>query len=104
MEKDFKIKDIKELIDKKGYCIASDKITVDGNKVGYMYREEPDNESDSGWRFFDGTEDREYTTNPENFDIYDLNTICNYDASIIPYLDEEVGSKFTKDENGEFIR
>lgn len=26
----------------------SDKITVEGNKVGYMYREEPSNEIDSG--------------------------------------------------------
>lgn len=33
-------------------CIVSDKITKDGYKVGYMYREEPkENKPDSGWVF-----------------------------------------------------
>ena len=34
---------------------------------------------DSGWRFLAGSEDDEYTDNPENIGIFDLNTICNYD-------------------------
>ena len=59
MGKSFLIKeeDIKQLIELKGSCIASDKITVDGQKVGYMYRENPSNDTDSGWRFFAGNED-----------------------------------------------
>lgn len=40
-----------DLVAKMGYCLASDKITVDGLPVGYMYREEPEEEDDSGWRF-----------------------------------------------------
>ena len=99
--KNFKIKseDIKQLIDIKGACIASDKITVDGFKVGYMYRENPSNDLDTGWRFFEGNEDEEYTNNPSNFQIYELNTICNYDESIIPYLNSEIGSSYEKIEN-----
>ena len=61
-----------------------------------MYRENPSNESDSGWRFFAGNEDEEYTNNPDNFSIFDLNTICNYDRTIIPYLESEIGSSFEK--------
>ena len=34
--------EIKILTDMKGGCIASDRITVDGQKVGYAYREDPD--------------------------------------------------------------
>lgn len=94
----FKLKkeDIKKIVNINGSCIASNKITVDGEKIGYMYREEPSNEVDTGWRFFSGSEDEEYTNNPNNFNIFELNTICNYDESIIPYLDSNIGTSFEK--------
>lgn len=50
-----------DLVPQMGGCFATDKITVEGLKVGYMYREEPDDESDSGWRFFSGTETQPLT-------------------------------------------
>ena len=100
--KNFKIKkeDIKRLIDVSGECIATDKITVEGSKIGYMYREEPSNEYDTGWRFFAGDEDEEYTNNSENFEVYDLNTICNYDEDIISYLTKSIGTKLERDGEG----
>ncbi len=103
--KEFKLKEneIKELTTVKGGCIASDRITVDGHKVGYMYREKPTNETDSGWRFFSGDEADEYTNNPDNFSMFQLNTICNYDTDIIPYLEKAVGTKLARDVNGTFI-
>ena len=103
--KEYKLKreEIIKLIELKGSCIASNKITIDGLQIGYMYRENPSNESDSGWRFFAGNEDEAYTSNADNFDIFDLNTICNYDRTIIPYLASEIGSSFEKI-NGEFKR
>ena len=100
--KNFRIKkeDIKRLIDVSGECIATDKITVEGSKIGYMYREEPSNEYDTGWRFFAGDEDEEYTNNSENFEVYDLNTICNYDEDIISYLTKPIGTKLERDGEG----
>jgi hypothetical protein len=74
-----------------GGCVATDKITVDGEVVDYMYREESGYEMDSGWRFFSGTEDQDYVDNAANSAIYDVNTIANYDRAIIPYLDLPVG-------------
>ena len=99
--KNFKLKkeEIKQLTELKGGCIASDRITVDGLKVGYMYRETPTNETDSGWRFFSGDETDEYTNDPDNFNVFELNTICNYDESIIPYLNSEIGTSFEKENN-----
>ena len=38
----------------------------------YMYREAPDNEDDSGWRFFRGNETNEYVNDPHNIQIADL--------------------------------
>ena len=87
-------------------CFATNRITVDGEKVGYMYREEPDADSDfpdSGWRFFAGDETEEYTDDPENINVFSLNTVCNYDSSIIPYLDAPYGSCFIRTEKG-FIK
>ena len=40
---------IKPLAKGRGGCLATDMITVNGCKVGYMYREQPDNDIDSGW-------------------------------------------------------
>lgn len=99
--KNFKLKEneIKKIIELKGNCIASDRITVDGLKIGYMYRENPTTEVDSGWRFFAGDETEEYTNNPINFEIYDLNTICNYDNSIISLLNTNIGTSFEKINN-----
>lgn len=71
--------------------MATDKITVDGLQVIYMYREESDFHLDSGWRFFSGTETQEYVDDPNNTMIYDVNTIANYDKAIIPYLNLPLG-------------
>jgi hypothetical protein len=85
---------IKRLVSNMGGCLASDRITVDGMKVGYMYREEPDKDDESGWRFFSGDETQEYADDPNNFAIYEVNTICNYDPAVIPLLQAPYGSAF----------
>jgi len=96
--KKYKLKsnEIKQLVANSGACLASDKITVNGELVGYMYREKPDFKGDTGWRFFSGTETQTYADNPDNFAIYDTNTIANYDPSIIPNLKLPVGSELER--------
>ncbi|MBR4840673.1 MAG: DUF2185 domain-containing protein [Paludibacteraceae bacterium] len=104
--KEFKKKEeeIVQLISMPGYCLATDKITCEGKRVGYMYREEPDNERDSGWRFFSGEEDQEYVDDPENIEMFSLNTIANYDPDIISLLNAPYGSAFEREEgSGDFV-
>ncbi len=93
--KNFKLKvvEIKELIPNSGGCFATDKITVNGLKVGYMYRGESDFEADSGWRFFSGTESQGYVDDLSHTEIYTVNTIANYDKTIIPYLNYPIGTE-----------
>ena len=79
-----------------GYCIATDRITVDGLPVRYMYREAPDKPGDSGWRFFAGDESDDYANDAENLALYDVNTIANYDQDIIPHLSAPYGSAFER--------
>lgn len=76
-------------------CIVSDRITKEGFKVGYMYREAPDEDNpDSGWRFLAGNEDEAYMNESSNHSVFSINTICNYDRDIIPYIHAEIGSVY----------
>jgi hypothetical protein len=95
-EKNFRIPpdQIQQVIAPMGACFATDHITVEGRKVGYMYRQDPDNEIDSGWRFLSGDECQAYADDPANWALYEVNTICNYDPAIIPHLTSESGTAF----------
>ncbi len=100
-----KAEDVKHLLpDWEGAdgCIATNRITVEGCKVGYCYREEPDGGWDSGWRFTAGDESDEYMDDPNNAGIYKLNTICNDDPDIIPLLNTPAPCAFARDEKGVF--
>jgi len=85
-----------------GACLATDRIVVDGCKVGYCYREPPESEDDSGWRFFAGDEGPAYLANEDNLGLYEVNTIANYDEAIIGVLDYPVGSAFRRAPLGGF--
>src|SRR5262245_56911016 len=85
-----------------GGCLATDRIVVDGCKVGYMYREEPINKMDSGWRFFAGDEDAAYMADKAHHGVYDVNTIANYDPDILPFLQAAVGARFERMSGGSF--
>ncbi|MEZ2339072.1 DUF2185 domain-containing protein [Mucilaginibacter sp. RCC_168] len=104
--KNFKLRadQILNLIPPIGGCMATDKITVDGLKVIYMYREKSDFEKDSGWRFFSGTEDQGYVDDPDNTMIYNVNTIANYDKAIIPYLNLPYGTELERVEGTDEFR
>lgn len=102
MKKTFRLSasEIKPLAEGHGACIATDMITVEGMKVAFMYRENPDRPEDSGWRFMSGFESDEYMAEADNHAVYDVNTIANCDPEIIPFLDAPPGSAFER-ENGE---
>lgn len=106
MKKNFFLKpdQLRPLTDAPGGAYASDRIVVDGAKVGYMYREESDHDTDTGWRFLAGDEDDDYMNNSDNFGIYHLNLIANIDPEIVQYLVAPVGSAFIRDdESGELL-
>ena len=88
--------DIEELIPDMGWCFATDRIMVSRDDIGFMYREEPEAEGDSGWRFFAGDESQQYLDSPENSGIYEVNTVANFDPDIIPYLETPSPCAFEK--------
>ena len=105
-EKKFRLKpeEIKELTTLTGYSYVSDKITVDGMKVGFMYREKPFEKEDSGWRFLSGTETEEYLDDTNNSMMFDINTVANYDQAIIPYLKSRIETELERVEGSDEFR
>lgn len=106
MKKEFRLKadQIRSLVCGYGSCLATDRITVDGERVGYMYREAPRDRDDSGWCFFAGDESQEYVDNSSNLAIYNVNTIANYDPEITQYLDSPPGTAWARDSAGKFVK
>ena len=105
--KTFKIKkeDIKKILENNSACIVSNEILINGKSVGYMYREKPsESYNDSGWRFFVGDETKEFCDNPDNFSIVELNTLCNYDGSVIKKLNADIGVAYKKNKRGCFVK
>tara|TARA_B100000745_G_scaffold300260_1_gene253548 strand:- start:1236 stop:1994 length:759 start_codon:yes stop_codon:yes gene_type:complete len=102
MEKSFRLKpsDIKRILPDIGFALATDKITVDGNRVDYMIREHSDREEDSGWIFYGGGETQEYIDDPNNTSVYSLNTLANYDPDIIEFLMYPPGTEVERNEDG----
>jgi len=87
---------LRPLVPHSGGCLATDRIMVDGCKVGYMYRERTVRPTDTGWRFFSGDESPDYINNLDNSGVYAVNTVANYDPDIIPYLDTPAPSAFER--------
>ena len=83
--------------DKMGFALAPKRLVEKGLKVRFMYRETPDNDQDSGWRFFSGEETDEYVNDPDNIGLYDVSTISKIDRDIIPYLNSPIGSAFERE-------
>ena len=78
------------------------KLLEENKEVGFAYREKPDNETDSGWRFFTGEEDQEYVDNPDNIIIIPIDEMLEKDGSIKTILDSEYQTAYEKN-NLEFI-
>ena len=98
MSKVYKIpkEKIVRLVPHHGGCIATDRITVDGSEVGYMYRQVTSREADTGWIFLAGDESQEYIDDLSHSDVYAVNTIANCDPAILPHLDTPAPCAFER--------
>lgn len=84
-------------------CFVTNNVLYEGRKVGYLYREKPDYEDDSGWRFTAGDETDEYMDDPNNASYVSLGAVLRQDDSILSLLDREPGVAFVRDEKGGFF-
>lgn len=79
-------------------CVVSDRITVHGEPVGYLYRQATNRPGDSGWSFLAGTESETELGSANFADVWTLNELANFDRRVIPLLESPIGSAFLTDE------
>lgn len=84
-------------------CFVTHNILYEGRPVGYLYREEPDYDDDSGWRFTAGDEADEYMEDSDNSSYVSLGAVLREDDSCVALLDREVGVAFARDDKGNFV-
>ena len=78
-------------------CFVTNRVLYDGAAIGYLYREQPDVEEDSGWRIVCGDESEEYMDSSDNINFVSLGAVLNKDDRIIDLLDAPVGTVFEYD-------
>lgn len=82
-----------------GLCFVTKKVLEDGAPVGYLYREEPDNDDDSGWRFTANDESDDYINDSANVALVSLGAVLSVDDRFIALLNAPAGSAYAFDHN-----
>lgn len=73
-------------------ALVSNKILYENKKISFCYREESDNEYDSGWVILCGDESDEYLNIPGNMEYLSLEDLFKIDKRLKDYIDLPVGS------------
>jgi hypothetical protein len=68
------------------HCFVTNNILYEGTKIGYLYRENPDHDDDSGWRIMPAEVSDEYLNNAENCSYVSLGAVLTRDDSIVDIL------------------
>ena len=84
-------------------CFVTQRVLRDGSRVGYLYREDPDDDTDSGWRLFAGDESPEYMEDAANVAFVSLGAVLNRDDSFLALLESPVGSAFARDQTNQLV-
>ncbi|KAM9968056.1 hypothetical protein ACTFIW_002488 [Dictyostelium discoideum] len=87
---------IKQLFDQ--LCLVSNRILVDKEHIGYIFRENGTFPNDSGWRIFAGDEADDYMNKKENYQLVSLASVLNIDDSILLLLGSSIDHHFEFDD------
>ena len=83
-------------------CFITKDIFINKKKIKFMYHEQPDNEFDSGWRFFSGDETQEYVDDSNNLIFISLlEVIQKVAGSIEKYLNYKNDIAFERSDETE---
>jgi hypothetical protein len=76
-------------------CLVSKSILTVLKKVGYLYRDPPAKETDSGWSFLSGDETAEELGDSKNFTYVSLGAVLRHDDRFVALLDRPPPVAFT---------
>ncbi len=72
-------------LEKIKYALIT-KRALETQKIYFMYHEQPDNENDSGWRFFHGEDTQEYVDDSDNIEKINITKIIEIESKIQKFL------------------
>jgi len=75
------------------YAFVS-KMALEADHIGYCYRETPETNIDSGWRFLYGDEDDEYLDDPAVSVAVYLDEVLSINAALDTILSAPIGMEF----------
>ena len=81
-------------------AVASTRITRDGLPVGWLRRDVPCNERDSGWQLFAGDETQDYLDHPDHIDLVPLRDVLQIDPGVEAVLRSPAPCGFERDGDG----
>jgi hypothetical protein len=81
----------------KNYAFVS-KRALETDHIGYCYRDYPENNIDSGWRFLYGDEDDEYLENPANNEAVYPEQMLSVNPALDVILSAPIGCEFEWDD------
>ncbi|MFC4160496.1 immunity protein Imm33 domain-containing protein [Chitinimonas lacunae] len=84
-------------------CYVTKRVLQDGARVGYLYREAPEQDNDSGWRIMAGDESQAYMDDDQNVAYVSLGAVLNRDDAFVDLLEAEIGAEFERHED-RFVR
>jgi hypothetical protein len=87
-------------IDCTKFALVTNCVLSRERPIGFLYREFPDSERDSGWRIFAGDEDEVYLNDPANIQQRHLDDVLNMDESLRPILTKPALMAFERAEDG----
>lgn len=74
------------------FAVVSHEVSRDGAAAGFVYREAPVFEQDSGWRVFSGGESDEYVADAAHFDTLPLNEVLAEHPELADLMQESEGA------------
>ncbi len=81
-------------------AIVSARVVRDGAPAGWLYREEPDHEGDSGWRVFAGDESQEYADDSANASVVPLRELIGAERELEALFEAPAGAAFERGPDG----
>ena len=85
-------------------AVVSARALEPGCQVRWAYREEPDNDGDSGWRLFAGDESQEYVEDPANARVCNVYWLVDRDPTLFQLFQAELGAAFERLPGEPFVR
>ncbi|MDL2243663.1 DUF2185 domain-containing protein [Bacteroidales bacterium OttesenSCG-928-J19] len=82
----------------KQYAFIS-KRAIENDHIGFCYRDYPELNLDSGWRFLFGDEDEDYLDNPTNSEAIYPEFALTINPALDTILSAPIGSEFEWDED-----